>query len=227
VSNGIVHTASPEQFTLPFAATQAVWGVGGDLKSTLCRVEERTATVSPPFGDLADAANLRAFHAALREALEQMRPAVLVHDLHPAYHSTRAARQAASAAGIPSETIQHHHAHVCACLAENEIAAPAVGIACDGTGFGTDGTIWGGEILYVSPYRFERCASLACFPLPGGDAAARQTWRPAWSLVWQAYDGRVPAEVEGLFGRVPRPERQTVGRGRSKCARHIKPGPCL
>ncbi len=166
--------------------------------------------MSPSFGDLADASNLRAFHAALREELGQRRPDVVVHDLHPSYHSTTATRRAASAAGVPCEAVQHHHAHVCACLAENGTAAPAIGIACDGTGFGPDGAIWGGEILYASPGEFERCANLDYFPLPGGDAAARQTWRPAWSLVWQAYNGSVPADAEGLFDRVPRPERQTV-----------------
>ncbi len=202
--------AFTEQFELPFASSERILAVGGDLKSTLCRLQQRVAAVSSSFGDLADAVNLRAFHAALHGELGRARPDAVVHDLHPAYHSTTVTRQAADAAGAPCEAVQHHHAHVCACLAENGLADPAIGIACDGTGFGTDGAIWGGEILYVSPGDFERCANLAYFPLPGGDAAARQTWRPAWSLVHQAYDGRVPTDVEGLFDRVPRQERQTV-----------------
>lgn len=195
---------------MPFASPRRIVAVGGDLKDTFCRLEGRDAEVSALFGDLADPANLRAFHAALRQEFTQARPDAVVHDLHPSYHSTTAARQAAGAAGVPCEAVQHHHAHVCACLAENGAATPAIGIACDGTGFGTDGAIWGGEILYVSPGDFERCASLAAFPLPGGDAAARQTWRPAWSLVHQAYEGRMPADAEGLFDRVPGQERRTV-----------------
>jgi hydrogenase maturation protein HypF len=203
-------TSFPERIELPIASPRRVLAAGGDLKSTLCRLDDREAALSASFGDLADAANLRAFYAALDEELTRAKPDVLVHDLHPTYHSTTVARRLAEAAGVPCERVQHHHAHVCACLAEHGIAASAIGIACDGTGFGTDGAIWGGEILHVHPSGFERCAALASFPLPGGDAAARQTWRPAWSLLCQACDGRVPSDLERLFDRVPQKERRTV-----------------
>ncbi len=197
---------------LPYETTRPVVGVGGELKNALCTVSGRTAEVGTAIGDLADADNYRVFVSRLESAVTAVTavsgtPCVLAHDLHPSYMSTTATlRLADRLEGVTCEAVQHHHAHVAACMAERGIDRPVIGVACDGTGYGSDGAIWGGEVLYVTPDRFARCGHLAYFPLPGGDAAATQTWRPALSLVGAETDEALPS----AFDRVPAHDLKAV-----------------
>jgi hydrogenase maturation protein HypF len=223
---------------LSSAVPTAVIAVGGDLKNTICVAQGGTATVTRAIGSLADVEDYRRFICELNRLVAGVgdRSIVFAHDLHPAYLSTVAARKLASkvrsAQGpevvrtadptssngavrtadptVPCEAVQHHHAHVVACLAEHGVERPVIGIACDGTGYGTDGAGWGCEVLHATPADFERCAHIQYFPLPGGDAAAKQTWRPALGLVYQAFAGDLPAHTRKVFDRVATAEFSAV-----------------
>jgi hydrogenase maturation protein HypF len=155
-----------------------VLAVGPELKNTVCLLKENRAFLSPHIGDLA---NLKAYEffqetvATLQQVLE-CAPAIIAHDLHPDYLSTRWAREQA-ADGLQLVPVQHHHAHLVAVQAEHGLMGPTLGLILDGTGYGTDGTIWGGEILAGDAHRFERLGHFQPIPLPGGDAAIKAPWR--------------------------------------------------
>ena len=156
-----------------------VLGVGPLLKNTLCLTKGRQAFVSQHIGDLENLGTFTFFReiAAHLADILQVRPQAVVHDLHPDYMSTGFAREA----GLPCLPLQHHFAHIHAVLAENRHQGPALGLALDGTGLGDDGTIWGGEGLFVDTTTLEqrRLARFSQVRLPGGDSAARQPWRMA------------------------------------------------
>jgi hydrogenase maturation protein HypF len=173
---------------LPRESPVPLLAVGGELKNTFAMVEGERAFPSQHVGDLEDERNLRHFEetqAHFRRVLE-IEPRVAVRDLHPGYFSTSWAekKRGTEKAGFERVlAVQHHHAHVLACLAENGHDAPALGLALDGTGFGTDGTAWGSELLRVDGVRFERLFHLPALALPGGDRAVREPWRVALSLL--------------------------------------------
>jgi hydrogenase maturation protein HypF len=151
--------------------------VGGHLKNAVCITRGDEAFLSQHIGDLDNAATLGFFEETIGHLLHvlDVTPQIVAHDLHPDFLSTRYAE----GLGIPSVPVQHHHAHVGAVLAEHQIDGPAVGLALDGFGLGSDGGAWGGELLLVIGGRFERLGRLAQLAQPGGDAAARQPWRMA------------------------------------------------
>jgi hydrogenase maturation protein HypF len=126
-------------------------------------------------------------------------PAVIAHDMHPDYFSTR---YALAQAGVRAIAVQHHHAHVVSAMAEHRLDGPVVGVAYDGTGYGTDGTAWGGEILIADYAKFERFATFRAIPLAGGDQAVRQPWRVALALLDEAFDGEPPLRALPLFRTV-------------------------
>ncbi len=166
----------------------AVLAVGGELKNTFCLTDGTRAFCSGHIGDMATLETLRAFERAV-DQLSSIRqePQRLAADLHPGYHTRNWAERHAGAR--PLDLVQHHHAHVVALLAEHgRIGEPIIGVAFDGTGYGTDGTVWGGEILSVGTdaHRFERVGHLAPVLLPGGDVAVRNPWRMALSHLWAA-----------------------------------------
>ncbi len=165
-----------------------VLAVGGELKNTFCLTDGARAFVSGHIGDMADWETLRAFERAVGQlGATRPRPARLAADLHPGYRTRDWAQR--HAGDRPLDLVQHHHAHVVALLAEHgRLGEPIVGVAFDGTGYGTDGTIWGGEILALGPdsHRFARVAHLLPVPLPGGDAAVRNPWRTALAQLWAA-----------------------------------------
>lgn len=165
-------------FTLPFD-TSPVLAVGGWLKASVCAMHERAALVSETIGDLVDADACNALErAADRLCTERsIRPALVVHDLHPDFFSTRFAAQLAERQGIPALPVQHHHAHVAAVCAEHGVIEPVLGLAMDGVGLGSDGLAWGGELLRCDWADFQRLGYLSPLRLPGGDRAARETWR--------------------------------------------------
>jgi hydrogenase maturation protein HypF len=176
-----------------------LWAVGADLKNAPALVVGGAIVLGPHIGDL-ETLEARLFHAEVHEKLVRMlraRPAAVAHDLHPAYHGTSLAR----ASGLPAVAVQHHHAHIASCLVDNERSDRVIGVAWDGTGFGPDGTVWGGELLVADLAGYERVGHLRPVPLPGGDQAARQGWRMAIAHLRAA----------GLdTGRVARPERRAI-----------------
>ncbi|MFP4088210.1 MAG: carbamoyltransferase HypF [Desulfobacteraceae bacterium] len=164
----------------------SVLAVGGELKNTICLTKENRAFVSQHIGNMENVETLNFFHLTidhLKRILE-IEPEVVVHDLHPDYLSSKFARHEQKA---PVLAVQHHHAHVVGCLAEHGLEGPVMGVALDGTGLGTDGCIWGGEILVCDLVSFERKAHFAYVSLPGGDAAARYPWRTALSYLYEAF----------------------------------------
>lgn len=192
----------PEPIRLPGpAAPRPVLAVGGGLKSTVCFLDGDRAMVSEHLGELHNPSAYRNFVAAigrLGELLE-ITPQKVACDLHPQYPATAYARTL----GLPCQPVQHHHAHLVGCLAENGAGGRAVGIAADGTGLGTDGTIWGGEVLVFDETGFARFAHLDTYPLPGGDAAAEQTWRPAGGLLHETFGDAWPDRAGEAFAGVP------------------------
>jgi hydrogenase maturation protein HypF len=172
-SRGFVPTALP----LPVAAARPVVATGAELKSTFCVARGGYAFLSAHLGDLDSELAYRAFVADLELYLRMLgveRP-LIAHDLHPEYLATKwALEQDADLVGV-----QHHHAHAAACLAEHGETGPALALVFDGTGYGTDGTLWGGELLRCDLRRLERVAHLEPVPLPGGEAAIREPWRMA------------------------------------------------
>jgi hydrogenase maturation protein HypF len=143
------------------------------------------------------------------EQFLRIQPEVIAHDLHPDYLSTQYATARPEATKIG---VQHHHAHVVSAMAEHGIRGPAIGIAYDGAGYGTDRTIWGGEIMLATARAFRRIATFRPLPLVGGDAAVRAPWRLALALVHDAYDGAWPEAVRERFTRLPRGEVDAVRR---------------
>jgi hydrogenase maturation protein HypF len=162
--------------------------VGGELKNTFCVTNRNYGFMSHHIGDLQNYETLRSFESGIAhfEGLFRAKPQAIAYDLHPDYLSTRYALQRAASDGIPLMAIQHHHAHVAACMAENGLDGRnrVIGAALDGTGFGLDGAIWGGEFLLADYFDFERPLHLEYFPLPGGDAAIKQPARVALALLW-------------------------------------------
>jgi hydrogenase maturation protein HypF len=174
----------PDSLPLPVAAARPIVSVGAELKSTFCVARGREAYLSAHLGDLDAELAYLAFQADLDLYLRMLavRAEVIAHDLHPDYLATKwALDQDARLVGV-----QHHHAHAAACLAEHVERGPALALVFDGTGYGTDGTLWGSEILRCDLAEFERLAHLDPIPLPGGEAAIREPWRAAASYLERA-----------------------------------------
>jgi hydrogenase maturation protein HypF len=168
----------PASIPLPVAARRPVLAVGAELKNTFCVAKGERAWVGHHIGDLQNYETLRSFAEGIAhfERLFAVAPAVVAHDLHPEYLSTKAALDHAK---VELVGVQHHHAHLAACLAEHGETGPAVGAIYDGTGDGGDGTVWGGEVLVGDLEGFTRAGSLLPVRLPGSEAAIRQPWRMA------------------------------------------------
>jgi len=153
--------------------------VGGHLKNVFALARGRFAYQSQHLGDLENPTGLAFFEESLAHLMRtfEIAPTVVVHDLHPGYLSTNWAKQWAEEKKLPLIGVQHHHAHIAGCMAEHGVTEPVIGLALDGTGYGTDGKIWGGEVLLTRLDGFERFAHLDYAPLPGGEKAIREPWR--------------------------------------------------
>ncbi len=205
----------PVRVGRPFA--RPLLACGALLKNAFCLAAGDEAHLGPHVGDLEDLATMESFEASVArmERFLRLRPEVLAHDLHPEYLSTRYARERARREGLPAVAVQHHHAHAAAAMAENGLAGPAIAVAWDGTGLGTDGTAWGGEVLVARYGGFERAATLRPLRLAGGDKAVREPWRIALAMLLDAFgpdlDG-APLEGFPLFAAIPPAELRTVRR---------------
>jgi hydrogenase maturation protein HypF len=165
-----------------------ILGVGAHMKTAVALSIGRQVFVSQHIGDLETPEALEAFARVIAdfERLYGVSPEAVAHDLHPGYASTVFAKKLAAERGIPAIAVQHHHAHLAACLAENEIDGPALGVCWDGTGYGTDGSVWGGEFLLGDAADFARVAHIRPFRLPGGEAAVREPRRTALALLLES-----------------------------------------
>ena len=163
-----------------------VLALGGQLKTTQCILKGRFAFVSPHIGDMETPQAREFFHEslALMKRITDSDPPVIACDLHPAYYSTQAAKELTAERIIP---VQHHHAHIASCMADNQISGDVIGLAMDGTGYGPDGNAWGGEFLIADETHFQRFGHLRYLVLPGGEKAIHEPWRIAISLLRSAY----------------------------------------
>lgn len=174
---------------LPFAFGKkagSLLAAGGELKNSFCIAKNGLFYLSPYVGDMEDVRSVSAFDEAAEHMcmLLDTHPKAVVCDMHPAYNSVSAAEKAAKKAGVPLIKTQHHHAHILSCMAENGYDKQVIGAAFDGTGYGTDGSIWGGEILICGLDGFERAGSIAPFMQIGGDSAAREPRKAALSVLF-------------------------------------------
>ena len=198
----------PQTIPLPLAAPE-ILGVGAEQKNTFCLAWGQTALMSQHIGDLDTLETFEYYQLAIRhfEALSRKRPRILAHDLHPHYFSTRYAREQE---GVKLIEVQHHHAHVAACLAENGRTDRCLGLALDGTGYGPDGTVWGGEVLVADLTGFTRVGHLSPVRLPGGEAAIRNPARMATAYLYAAYGDNFLEVAEKLGLSFPDLERRVL-----------------
>lgn len=175
---------TPQAIRLPRSGPP-VLAVGGWYKNTVCITRGDEAFVSQHIGDLDNAAVCGFFEESVEQLLKflEVEPALVAHDLHPDFHSTRFAADFAQRRGIPQLGVQHHHAHLAAVMAEHGIEEPLPGLALDGIGLGSNGGAWGGELLRIDGSAFERLGHLRPLPMPGGDRAAREPWRMAAAVL--------------------------------------------
>ena len=191
---------------------------GGELKNTLCLTKDHYAILSQHIGDLENLETMVFFRETLAHLTHffSISPVAVAYDLHPNYMSTRYALQES---GLPAVGVQHHHAHIASCMADNEISGSVIGVALDGTGYGTDGKIWGGEFLVCDFENFERRAHLAYLPLAGGDSAVRQPWRSALAYLDAAFGSDAASLPLPLFKQIPPKQIEFV---RTMIARKIQ-----
>ena len=198
----------PNAITLAQPLATPVLATGALLKNTFCLAAGTLAFLGPHIGDLENLETYDSFTSGIElfQRFVGIRPELVACDMHPDYLSTIYAQGRRE----PVIAVQHHHAHVVAAMAEHGLTGPVIGVAYDGTGFGTDGTSWGGEVLVVTARDFERLATFRTVALVGGDRAVHEPWRVALALLLDAYDGVVPPAVDGLMRAVTLPERNTM-----------------
>jgi hydrogenase maturation protein HypF len=205
----------------------AVLACGAELKNTICLIRGNQAFLSQHIGDLENMATEEFFRFTIRHMrrILKIEPEILAYDLHPDYLSTRWALEQE---GVEKVAVQHHHAHVVSAMAENRIDGPVIGLAFDGTGYGSDGAIWGGEVLVADEQTFDRAAHFAYLPMPGSTAAIKQPWRMGLSYLYAAYgdaladlplpflrgieDARTAIILEMIKKRINAPLTSSLGR---------------
>jgi hydrogenase maturation protein HypF len=188
---------------------EPVLGVGAELKNTVCLTRKNEAFLSQHIGDLENLETLRSFEHVIShlQRILEIEPQCIVHDLHPDYLSTQWALERKD---VPRLAVQHHHAHIASVVAENRISGPVLGLALDGTGYGSDGTVWGGEILRVDGSRFERLGHLRHVGLPGGNQAVKEPWRMALSYLWSLDESNPEPTFKDFLDRWPRDKQRVL-----------------
>ncbi|WP_427112099.1 carbamoyltransferase HypF [Megasphaera sueciensis] len=176
---------APLPFILSHQYEGQVLGIGGELKNTFCLGKNNLFYPSSYVGDMADVRTMKALRESIvrMETLLEAKPSIVACDMHPRYNTTIIAGEL----GLPVFPVQHHYAHILSCMAENNYSKPVIGIAFDGTGFGTDGTIWGGEILTADYTGFIRRGAIEPFMQRGGDIAVKEGWRVAISMLYSIF----------------------------------------
>ena len=203
----LVSAAAAEDNACASAAgsKRQVLAIGGELKNTFCFGVGDLFYPGSYVGDLTDLRTCDALRESVQrmETLLEAKPAVIACDLHPRYNSTAVAEEIAEARNLPLLRIQHHYAHIVSCMAENDHPQPVIGIALDGTGYGTDGSIWGGEMLITDYRHFRRAASIKPFLQIGGDTASREGWRIAVSMIYslEKAANRLDSDIGGFVAR--------------------------
>lgn len=177
----------------PYTPTPHLLAVGAHLKNTIAFSIDQQVFISQHIGDLDTVLAFEAFQQAITsfQQIYELQPTAIACDLHPDYRSTQFAHQLADQLKIPVIPVQHHYAHVLSCMAENQLEGSVLGIAWDGTGYGLDGTIWGGEFLYITNTTCQRVAHLRSFRLPGGDKAVKEPRRSAIGLLYELFGDQV------------------------------------
>lgn len=204
-----------------------ILAVGGELKNAVCLTQGKHAFLSQHIGDLENLESYRFFEEAIEhlERILEIKPGIVAYDLHPGYFSTK---WALDQKNVQLVGVQHHHAHIASCMAENHLEGRVIGFALDGTGYGTDGKIWGGEVLIADYDDFQRFAHFDYIPMPGGDKAIREPWRMAAAYLFHHFgrdflDWKIPfvrgvhrSQVETLLrmieGKVNSPLTSSCGR---------------
>jgi hydrogenase maturation protein HypF len=209
----------PRPIRLAHAVKHPILACGALLKNTFCLVAGQEAYFGPHIGDLDHLETFQSYEASIERAQKflDITPEVIAYDLHPGYHSTYYALARGETRKVG---VQHHHAHIASLLAEHGISETVLGVAYDGTGYGTDGVAWGGEILRADCKRFERVATFRRIRLTGGDAAIRAPWRIALALLLDAFDGDAPLDRLALFESV-RPRDLYVVRQMLEAGIHV------
>ncbi|MDH4024461.1 MAG: carbamoyltransferase HypF, partial [Desulfuromonadales bacterium] len=202
----------PRGIALPREAP-SILAVGAELKNTLCLTRGERAFLSQHVGDLKNLDVYESFKQTIAhlQSILEVQPEKIAHDLHPDYYSTRYALEES---GLEPVTVQHHHAHLASCLAEHGVEEPAIGIIFDGTGYGDDGNVWGGEFLVGDLSRYERIGHFRYQPMPGGDLAIKEPWRMALSYLLSTY-GEIPDGVNAFEG-IPDNELRLVAQATLK-----------
>ena len=163
----------------------SVLAIGGELKNTFCLAKKNLLYAAPYIGDAGDLRTVEVLERSIRRLsdLLEIAPEAVACDLHPRYQTVALAEKISAELGVPLTKVQHHYAHILSCMAENNFCGEVIGVAFDGTGYGTDGTIWGGEFFICDAKNFERAASIKPFVQAGGDKSAREGWRIAVALM--------------------------------------------
>jgi len=211
---------APDPVILPFEVSE-VLACGAEVKNTFCIAKGDYAFLSQHIGDMENLETLEHFQKmiGLYKKMYRIDPSIIAHDMHPDYLSTRYARDLKEEhQSLTLVPVQHHHAHIVSCMMENRVEPPALGVSFDGTGYGLDHTIWGGEFLLLNRYdRMERVGHLQPIPLPGGNAAVKRPYRMAWSylvsLLGEEALLNTPALLEGRDEREIRLVIDQIGKG--------------
>jgi hydrogenase maturation protein HypF len=188
-----------------------ILALGGEMNATFAVSRDTELLLSQHLGGLSHFEGRESYRRVLDDflRLHALHPTMIAHDLHPDYFTSSLAQELSAQWQIPALAVQHHHAHLAACALENELQGEVVGLCWDGTGYGPDGTVWGGEVLLGDASGFRRAASLRPFRLPGSDAAAREGWRVALSLLYEIYGEDLPRDLP-LFSHVPAGDVEVV-----------------
>jgi hydrogenase maturation protein HypF len=205
----------------------SILACGAELKNTICLTKSKMVFLSQHIGDLENLATYDFYRLTIRhmKRILEVKPEIIAHDMHPEYLSTR---WAMTQPEIEKIAVQHHHAHIVSAMAENKIDGPVIGLSFDGTGYGTDGAIWGGEILVADDKQFKRAAHFAYVPMPGSAAAIKEPWRMAVSYLYDALGqdiwtldlpllrdievNKLKIVIEMITKRVNSPDTSSLGR---------------